>query len=205
MGEAGRALRRLCRAGALTALACGGAGPGTGQDRTSVCGAPGILGERVARIEGPGACGIRGPVRVRSVAGVALEPPPVLACATAKALAEWIERDVKPEIARTGGRLAGLDVAAGYVCRNVNNAREGRLSEHARGGAVDVSAFRTRSGRVIRVESGWRDPRDGATLARVHAAACGTFATTLGPGSDGRHDDHLHYDLAERDGEPYCR
>ena len=34
------------------------------------------------------------------------------------------------------------------------------------------------------------------TLRRVHSGACGIFGTTLGPGSDGYHEDHLYFDTA---------
>jgi hypothetical protein len=43
-------------------------------------------------------------------------------------------------------------------------------------------------------------------LRRIHAAGCGPFRTTLGPGSDGFHEDHLHYDIERRrGGGTYCR
>jgi hypothetical protein len=39
----------------------------------------------------------------------------------------------------------------------------------------------------------------------MHRAACGTFGTTLGPGSDGMHEDHFHYDTARHRNGAYCR
>jgi hypothetical protein len=39
----------------------------------------------------------------------------------------------------------------------------------------------------------------------MHRAACGRFGTTLGPGSDGMHEDHLHFDTARHANGPYCR
>ena len=41
-------------------------------------------------------------------------------------------------------------------------------------------------------------------MRAAHRAACGIFGTTLGPGSDGYHEDHLHFDTVSR-GSPYCR
>ena len=41
-------------------------------------------------------------------------------------------------------------------------------------------------------------PLAGAVLA-------GIFGTTLGPGSDGYHEDHMHFDTAHQRGGAYCR
>ena len=41
-------------------------------------------------------------------------------------------------------------------------------------------------------------PKTGAR--RLRASACARFATVLGPGSDGYHEEHIHVDLAERHG-----
>jgi hypothetical protein len=43
-----------------------------------------------------------------------------------------------------------------------------------------------------------------AQMRKAHKAACGIFGTTLGPGSDGYHEDHLHFDTASGR-QPYCR
>lgn len=185
------------------AAACGGSGPAGAGRSAAVCGDTAIRGEAVPPIDDPGGCGIARPVQVHSIAGVALEPQPILACATARTLKTWIERGAKPAIARAGGRLEALDVAASYVCRNVNRAEEGNLSEHARGRAIDISGFRLRSGGTVSVLEGWSSPRYRGTLRRIRAVGCGLFGTTLGPGSDAFHEDHFHFDIARRR-RPYC-
>jgi hypothetical protein len=43
----------------------------------------------------------------------------------------------------------------------------------------------------------------GDLLREVHEGACGIFSTSIGPDSDALHEDHFHYDLAERR-RPYC-
>lgn len=177
----------------------GEAGPGW----VEVCGAPVILGEPSPAVDGPGACGIARPVKLGSVAGVALDPPPVVTCPTARRLAVWLEEHAKPAFAAEGERLAGLDIAAGYVCRNVNYAEDGELSEHGRGRALDISGFRLADGEVVGVLEDWDGPEHGPLLRRIHAAACGVFGTALGPASDEFHGDHFHYDLARRR-RPYC-
>ena len=42
-------------------------------------------------------------------------------------------------------------------------------------------------------------------LRRIYKAGCGYFMTTLGPGSDGYHEDHFHFDTSARKGGAYCR
>jgi hypothetical protein len=206
---------RTVTAAALLALlaACGPSGSGLGSagSRGSagpvgpICGERAIVGQVVPRVDGRGACGIRRPVQVHSVHGVALSPQPTLTCETAGALSTWVEGAAKPEVARTGQSLAGLDVAASYACRNRNRARRGELSEHASGRAIDISGFRMADGTSVSVAEDWSGSAHSEMLKRIHAAGCGPFGTTLGPGSDGYHEDHLHYDVARHDNGPYCR
>jgi len=169
----------------------------------TICGDPGLVGAPLAPVTGPGGCGIAHPVRVTRAAGVALDPPPVIACPTAVALKVWLQSEAKPAFAPAGPPLEGLDIAAGYVCRNVNSDADGALSEHARGRAVDIMRFRLGDGSVVRVETAWRARARGPILRRIHAAACGIFGTTLGPDSDRHHSDHFHFDVADRR-RPYC-
>ena len=42
-------------------------------------------------------------------------------------------------------------------------------------------------------------------IRKAQKAACGIFGTTLGPGSDGYHEDHLHFDTASYRNGSYCR
>jgi hypothetical protein len=45
----------------------------------------------------------------------------------------------------------------------------------------------------------------GKAIRKAHKGACGIFGTTLGPGSDGYHENHLHLDTAKYRGGPYCK
>jgi hypothetical protein len=170
-----------------------------------VCGDAAILGVTLPSIDDGGGCGIPRPVRLRSVAGVALAPEPTLACEAARALKAWVQDEAGPGFAPLGARLEGLEIADDYACRNRNRAATGKLSEHARGGAIDIAGFRLADGAVVGIADGWTSPRYGAVLRRLHAAACGPFSTTLGPGSDEFHETHLHYDVEQRRRGPYCR
>jgi hypothetical protein len=169
-----------------------------------VCDADAVVGVRLPEIAGPGGCGVAAPVEVRFAAGVALDPPAVVSCGAARALAAWLTTDVKPILAARGERLLGLDIAAAYACRGRNNQPGAKLSEHGLGRAVDVAGFRLRerSGDEGRITV---EPGAAPLIPTTRAAACGPFATVLGPGSDAFHEDHLHLDVAERRHGPYCR
>jgi hypothetical protein len=95
-----------------------------------------------------------------------------------------------------------------YSCRNVNGGRSGKLSEHAFGNAVDVSAFVLRDGRRVSVLSGWHGKSDEREfLRRLHQSACKRFGTVLGPDYNSAHANHFHFDMAKsmKDGSAYCR
>lgn len=179
--------------------------PGTGplvSRRGSVCGVPGIKGETIAPIVGRvRGCGVANPVRITSVDGVALSQPAIMDCDTAKALSAWVQRGLQPAF---GGQVTRLQVAGHYVCRTRNHKRGARLSEHSRGKAIDISGLTLANGQTLSILRDWRG-RQGRALKAAHKAACGPFGTTLGPGSDGMHEDHLHFDTARHRNGPYCR
>ncbi len=169
----------------------------------SVCGDPSIKGQTIApiigRIKG---CGVPEAVMVTSVSGVMLSEPATIDCNTARALDAWVEQGLQPQFANDP--VVQLQVAGHYVCRPRNNIAGNKISEHGRGKAIDISGFVLASGEVLRIATDWRSKADGRLIKAAHKAACGVFNTTLGPGSDGYHEDHLHFDTASGRG-PYCR
>ncbi|MGQ0567792.1 MAG: extensin family protein [Gemmobacter sp.] len=169
----------------------------------SLCGDRRIRGAALAPIPAQiKGCGIAEPVRVTEVDGVRLSPAATMDCTTARALTSWVEDALKPAAGKRG--VAALQVAAGYACRSRNNVRGARISEHGRGKAIDVMAIVLADGQVIDVLRDYR--RDaGKFLRAAHKSACGVFGTTLGPGSDGYHENNLHYDTASYRSGPYCR
>lgn len=194
----------------LVLVGCGFFGGGKDRDtvsRGSICGIPSIQGESVGAVtsETPG-CGIADAVRVTSVGGVALSRGSVMECSTARTLNSWVENDVDQIVGRMGGGVTELQVAAHYVCRTRNHKRGARISEHGKGRAIDISAFTLADGSEISVADHWGKGRRGRMLRRLHESACGPFATVLGPGSDGYHEDHFHFDVAQRSNDYlYCR
>ena len=172
----------------------------------AICGSEAIRGVAVAPIAGRIAgCGVDQPVKVSMVQGVPLSMASTMDCVTATALSNWISSTVRPAIGATGGGLAALRVGPGYTCRTRNNQPGGKVSEHGKGRAIDVSGFRLANGSEISVLKGWRDARHGPILKRIHKGACGTFGTVLGPASDRYHQDHFHLDTARYRSGSYCR
>ena len=110
----------------------------------------------------------------------------------------WIDEGVRPAFGRQ--EVVELRIAASYICRPRNNIRGAKISEHGRGKAIDISGFILSNGRELSVSDDYN-----RQMRRAHRAACGIFGTTLGPGSDGYHEDHLHFDTASHGNGPYCR
>lgn len=171
-----------------------------------LCGIPGLAGEEIPPVTSQVAgCGVDAPVRVTHVEGVKLSQGAIMDCETAGALHRWVKTGVQPAVGRRGGGVTELRVAAHYVCRPRNHRAGAQVSEHGRGRAIDISAIILADGSEMNVLRDWRGSPHSASLQQMHRAACGTFDTTLGPGSDGMHEDHFHYDTARHRGGPYCR
>ncbi len=162
-------------------------------------------------VEGPGICGLTQPYMVGALAGdsVQLDTVATLDCPMVAALDKWIETVVQPTArARFGQVVAQIDTMGSYSCRGMNNQPGAKVSEHAFGNAIDVAGFRLTDGRRITVVRDWTrgDEQDQAFLRDVHAGACETFTTVLGPGANVFHYNHIHVDLAMHAGtRHYCK
>lgn len=164
----------------------------------------GMVAEKKGSVRGPGACGVRNAYSVSQAGGVQLTQPAMLTRDAANTLNAWLETRAAPAIGRRGGGLAAIQVASHYACRTRNSKPGARLSEHARGRAIDISAFILADGTRITIEDGWNGS-DGTLLRKLHASACGPFGTVLGPESDRFHKDHFHLDIADYRSGAYCR
>ncbi len=172
----------------------------------AICGVNAIKGSRIAPIGKSGSrCGIDKPVRVTEVSGVRLSRPATIDCTTAKALNTWVSTGVKPAFGKRGGGVTELTVVAHYACRTRNNVPGGKLSEHAKGHAIDVAGVGLADGTKVTVLKGWRSRKNSKPLKKMHASACGPFGTVLGPKADRYHQDHFHVDTARYRSGSYCR
>lgn len=181
----------------LALAACGGGGGGDTLSRGS------LVAQKLGSVPGPGRCGVPDAYRVTEAAGVRLSQPATLRRATAERLDGWLRNHAIPIIGNRGGGLVGIQVPAHYVCKTRNSQPGARLSEHAKGNAIDISHFILADGSRIAVNE-WRGS-NGRLLKRLHASACGPFGTVLGPDSDRFHHSHFHFDIADYRSGPYCR
>ncbi len=152
-------------------------------------------------IDGPGICGMERPLRVSALddGAVGLDKTLTVDCPMTAALQVWLDEVVQPDAqARFGQKVATVNVFGAYSCRSIDNQPGARLSEHAFGNAVDVSGFTLADGRRIDIVKEWKaeGTQESAFLHEVHAGACQTFTTVLGPGADVFHYNHIHIDLA---------
>ena len=165
----------------------------------SVCGVPSIKGKVLPRITSKTkGCGVADPVSITSVDGVRLSEAATLDCPTAIALNAWVQKGLRPSLGNLD--VIELKIAGHYTCRSRNNVRGAKISEHGKGRAIDIAGVELSNGKTLTVS------RNFKALRKAYKAGCGIFGTTLGPGSDGYHEDHMHFDTApRRGGGAYCR
>lgn len=162
------------------------------------------------RLPSDPACQVADPVTVEALAvrnaegpgSIAFEPPVTVSCALATTLAQWLDDSLQP-LARghLGTDLTSLQVGGGHECRRRNRSTAGPLSEHATGRALDIFAFAAGGERAGGIKVVVERPKgliQTRFLQAVRHSACGAFATSLGPGSDAAHANHLHVDIQAR-------
>ena len=164
-----------------------------------------MLGVSLPPIPGENGCGIASPVRIngfrlRNGAKLKLTPDAVLNCDMAGAVADFIDEEVERIEKAGGGTIVEVQHAGAYECRSTNHVVGAKLSEHAKGNAIDLRTFKFSDGSRITVGAD-RTP----TWAGVKGAACARFKTVLGPGSDPEHKDHLHLDMRMRKSTTICQ
>jgi len=161
----------------------------------------GVKFSPVTPVAANGGCRVPAPVAITEIAaGVRLTPDSRLNCQTAEALATWMRDVVLPaSVTELGLRPTALIHDSTYVCRRRNGSRNGKLSEHATGNAVDIKAiaFAGRDAIPIRIWNG-RASAEKRFQARLRKGACKYFSTVLGPGTNAAHASHFHFDLARR-------
>ena len=194
-------MRRWIALGLLVLAACGG--DSRRDVAGALCGDPRLIGEALPSIDGAGQCGISDPVRIAGIGGVTVTGRPVMDCRTARAFADWTT-DGLARAARNGGRqVASVETVASYACRNRYGRSSGRISNHALGRAVDVSAIGFTDGSRLSILRDWYNT---TILQEAAGRACGPFNTVLGPNYNAAHADHLHLDVTdEYRGSTFCR
>lgn len=165
-----------------------------------------VVFEPAREYSGTGSCSVPNPVRVSS-AGMRWSSPGVVSCQMARVVDRFEEEVVQPLAVKFfGQKVVQLHHMGTYNCRNQRNssrtasakggATGGRLSEHAKGQAIDVGAFQLADGSVVSVKSHWSGAgRKSEFLHEVARASCDTFNVVLTPNHNREHHDHLHLDI----------
>jgi len=155
-----------------------------------------------AIIRAPRGCGAGDVLRLETIVlsdntRVAMSPPATMRCAMAEAVTHWVRDELAPTFAKAGPTVRALDNYASYDCRGRNNNPNARTSEHGFANALDIRGVRLTDGKFVQFtdRAVAKDLREG-----LKKQACSRFTTVLGPGSDGHHEEHIHFDLIERRG-----
>lgn len=168
-----------------------------------------VLFEPLATAGAAPACQVANPVKVTADAQMRWNRPGVLSCATMRVVERFEAEAVQPAAERHfGQRVTRLLHMGTYECRTRRTdataaaaaagkpVRGGRLSEHARGQAIDIGGFELADGSVVSVRRDWRaGGRNTAFLTEVARAACEHFSVVLTPNYNAVHADHLHLDI----------
>lgn len=142
-----------------------------------------------------GECAFRNVVRADS-SPIAFSPRVTATCGVTAAL-YWYQRQLADAAPiHMNSTLIGITQLGTYACRNVNNLKEGRLSQHATANAIDIAVFHFADGSSASVLRDYGKPTpQGRFLDAAHEQACGLFNVVLGPRYNRLHADHFHMDM----------
>ncbi len=156
-----------------------------------------------------GGCSTVGAVKLAALrsdaATVALANMGPVTCDVAETFAGWIRFGVDRAAHQLlGSGVRQVETMGSYSCRKV--AGTDRMSAHATGEAIDVSAFILEDGRRISVLDDWSrgTAAEREFLRLAHQSACKRFGTVLGPDYNAAHANHLHVEKVIV-GKSYCR
>lgn len=163
----------------------------------------GVIFTRLESFQADKGCGIQDPVKITAIVQpdktISLPSQPMLSCRFALRLAIWLA-DVGAPIIQSFQKapLEAISSGPGYICRNRYNRKNGKLSEHAYGNAIDINGFLLAGGKRIAVSKS----TDGTDIQKrmlmaLRISSCGYFTTVLGPGANAAHKNHFHIDLGK--------
>ncbi len=161
----------------------------------------GVTYRDLPAINDGGSCQIPYPVQVTGLPGRAkLTPAATLNCEMALTVAHWVKSELQPAARlRYWSSVGTITQASSYSCRNMIGTRGNKISEHAKGNAIDISKIELKNGKDILVrKKGFFAFRERGLLNTVRADGCSYFSTVLGPGYNKAHADHFHFDIMER-------
>jgi len=154
----------------------------------------GVSFELVSERAAVGGCNVLNAVRLRKLLAP-FDRPADMTCQMALLLDDFEINVVQVAAQRYFNRRVALVHQLGaYSCRNINGTH--KLSEHARGQAIDIGGFVLDGGIEISVKDHWKGA--GARSLFLHdvaRGACRIFNVVLTPNTNADHLGHLHLDL----------
>ncbi|HEY8089072.1 MAG TPA: extensin family protein [Polyangiaceae bacterium] len=144
----------------------------------------------------------------RGPGGIAYDPPPLLTCPMALALASFEKILQEEALAEMHAPLVRIEQLGTYSCREIV-AFPGWVSEHSYANAIDLSRFVFKNGVTVSVahdfDQGDDAPKRSAglflrTISR-RAYDEDVFSHVLTPFFNAAHRDHFHLDLARYRGD----
>lgn len=151
-----------------------------------------------------GSCVVVNPVQFKSYMSngqkVDFPDQPILNCEFALQFMSFIQDSADPTVAlQTSSHIAKLYTGPGFVCRGRNGDSSAKMSEHAKGNAVDIERLQLADGRIILVKDAISSfNKDYSVLTAIRHSACTYFTTVLGPGANAAHASHFHFDAEKR-------
>jgi hypothetical protein len=122
------------------------------------------------------------------------QPSVEMSCPLAAAYAMFQAHVVTPAALNHFGQEVARTLHYGaYSCRQIRGG--GRMSEHAKANAIDISGFVLEDGQRIDVANWGDEGLQDAFLRDVAAGSCGLFNVILGPEDNAAHADHFHFDM----------
>jgi hypothetical protein len=161
----------------------------------------GVMFTNLPSINDGSSCQIPYPIEINKLPGRAtLTPPATLNCEMALTFASWVKNELQPAARlRYWSSVGTITQASSYSCRKMNGTSENKMSEHAKGNAIDISKIELKNGHDILVrKKGFFAFRERGLLNTVRADGCSYFSTVLGPGYNKAHADHFHFDIMQR-------
>lgn len=167
----------------------------------------GVQVERAPDRDDGGFCVVRGAVRIAGGDVTPLSPGGlVMQCPLAMRYVIWDRQVLRPAARETfGAEAARVDNYGSYSCRRIYGSEQAadRPSEHARANALDVAGVTLADGRRVSLSADWRGQgpagaQGAGFLRRISRGACRVFPTVLGPDYNAAHEDHFHFDGAQR-------
>lgn len=143
-------------------------------------------------------CGLRSAVKVKA-SFIAISREIDVGCPMAAALHIWMREHVQ-SAARLylNSDVKSIETYGTYACRTRNSKAGARLSEHATANAIDIAAFVLSNGKRLRVaDMAKMEQNEQDFMQSVRQGGCRIFSVVLGPGADGAHEDHFHFDLGQ--------